>query len=146
MHQGGGLCRVERVAVGGHVSAALQDLADDLVFGHARGDGVECRAAHPADAADRVAVAALLVLEDERALAFERSAVLQIGLRNRIAGPRVHDRAPRRIHAEAREGAEGDGDDGNHEHGDGAARPVLFAFAGDERQQQHGADDDERAR
>ena len=41
------------------------------------------------------------------------------------------------------EDAEGDGDDGDHQHGDGAARPVLFAFAGDQRQQQHGADDDD---
>ncbi len=43
------------------------------------------------------------------------------------------------------EDAERDGDDGNHQNGDRAARPVLFAFAGDEREQQHGADDHDRS-
>src|ERR1700745_694185 len=59
------------VAVGGHVAVALQDLADDLVFSHARGDGVERGAAEAACAADGVAGAALLVLEGDRGFAFE---------------------------------------------------------------------------
>ena len=78
-----------------------------------------------ADAAERVAVAALLVLEDERALAFEGRAVLEVGGRGGIAGPGFHDGAPRRVGAEVGEDAEGDGDDGDHQHGNGTARPVL---------------------
>ena len=76
-HEGLGLGGGEGIAVGGHVSAALQDLANDLVFRHARSDGVECGATLAADTGDGVAVAALLVLQDERSLAFERSAVAQ---------------------------------------------------------------------
>ncbi len=71
-NEGAGFGWAEGVAVGGHVAAALQDLANHLVFCHARGDGVECGTAHAAESAERVAVAALLVLEDECALAFER--------------------------------------------------------------------------
>ena len=41
------------------------------------------------------------------------------------------------------EDAERDRDDGDHQHRDRPARPMLFAFAGDERQQQHRADDDD---
>ena len=67
---------------------------------------------------------------------------LQVGDGNGIAGPGVHDRAPRRVHAEAGEDAEGDSDDRNHQHGHRTARPMLFAFAGDKRKQQHGADDE----
>ena len=78
-HERLGLGRIERVAVGGHVAAALQHLANDLVLGHARGDGVECGAALPAGARERMAVAALLVLQHQRALALQRSAVAQIG-------------------------------------------------------------------
>ena len=73
-----GLGGTERIAVGGHISASLQDLANDLIFRHARGDGVERRAAEAAFSADGVTVAALLVLEDDRSFSFEWSAVVQI--------------------------------------------------------------------
>src|SRR5665213_2025577 len=78
---------VERVAVGRHVSSTLQNLADDLVFGHARSDGVQCWAPETALAADGVAVAALLILENDGAFAFERSSTVKICSRNGIACP-----------------------------------------------------------
>jgi hypothetical protein len=131
--KGAGFGGRKRVAVGGHVAAALQDLTNDLVFGHARGDGVECRTAHAADAAEGVAVAALLVLEHQRALAFERRAAFEIGRRRWIAGPGFHQRAPRSECCQVREDAQRDRDDRDHKYGDRAARPVFFAFAGDER-------------
>ena len=37
-------------------SSALEHLADDLVFGHACGDGIQCRAALAAFAVEHVAV------------------------------------------------------------------------------------------
>ncbi len=60
----GGLGGTKRVAVSGHVASTLQDLANDLVFCHVRCDRIERGAAQPTCSADRVAVAALLVLQD----------------------------------------------------------------------------------
>ena len=57
--------------------SALQYLADDLVFGHARGDGVQGRASLASDAVEHVAVATLLVLKNQRALAFQRSSMVE---------------------------------------------------------------------
>ncbi len=65
------------LAVGGHVAAALQHLADQLIARQPRRDVVERRAAQAALAAERVAVAALLALQDERALQLERRATLR---------------------------------------------------------------------
>ena len=107
---------------------------------------VECGAAHAAMIAERVAVAALLVLEHQRTLSFERRAVLQICGGGWIAGPGLHDGTPRRVGAQVRKDSESDGDDGDHQHRNGAARPVFFAFTGDERKQQHSADDEDRER
>ena len=76
--QGRGLGRAQAVAVGGHVAAPLQDLADELIAGEAHGDVVESGPAPAAFVAERVAVAALLVLQHERALQLERAAALQL--------------------------------------------------------------------
>src|SRR5580698_8871539 len=101
-----GLGGAESIAVRRHISPTLQDLADDLVLGHMRGDGVECRTAHSSRSADGVAVTALLVLQHERTLPLERATVFQISRRNWITGPGIHHGAPRRVHPEASEGSE----------------------------------------
>src|ERR1039458_9368121 len=72
-----------------------------------------------------MAIAALLILEDDGAFPFEWSSVVKIGCGNGIASPCIHDRTPWRVHAEAGEHTECDGDDGNHENGHRTARPVL---------------------
>src|SRR5581483_3608383 len=61
-YQRGGLRRRESTAIGGHVAAAEQHLANQLIFGQACGYIVESRAAHAAEAPDGVTVAALLFL------------------------------------------------------------------------------------
>ena len=58
-------------SVGGHVAAALNHLTNQLVFIEAQGDPVERGAAFSALLTERMAVVALLYLEDERAPAFE---------------------------------------------------------------------------
>ena len=66
------------LAVGRHVAAAGHHLEAQLVDGHARGHIVKRRAALAADSANRVAVAALLGLEDHCALPDQRRCVVQI--------------------------------------------------------------------
>ena len=44
-----------------------------------------------ADAVEGVAVAALLVLQDERSLTLERGTVVEIAGRHGVAGPGFHD-------------------------------------------------------
>src|SRR5258708_13784308 len=101
-HQRSRLRWVQCIAVGWHISSALQHLADDLVLRHAACDGIQCRAAKAAGTADGVTVAALLVLQDEGSLPFQRGAVMQVSDWNGIARPRIHDRTPRGVHAKAR--------------------------------------------
>src|ERR1035437_4950212 len=143
--EGSGFGGTERIAVSGHISSTLQDLANDLVFRQASSDGIQRRAAEATFSADGVTVAALLVLEDDGALSFEWSSVVKTNRGNGIAGPCIHDRTPWCVHAETSEHAEGDGDDGYHENGYGAARPVLFTFTGNEWKKQHCADNHDRS-
>ena len=129
----GDFWRRESGAVGGHVAATLNDLADDLIFGETRGDAIECGAALAAEPAECVAIVALLHLEDECALAFERRGGVNEAVGNFVGGPRVHVRTPRSIGAEMRERREADGDDDESENADGTAVPTFFSDAGDER-------------
>src|SRR5271170_901521 len=99
-HQRCGFVGVKGVAIGGHVTSTLHHLADHLVVGHMDSDVIKCGAAQSALAANRMAIAALLVLKDDRALAFERRAVVKIARGDRVARPRVHDRAPWSVGAE----------------------------------------------
>ena len=62
------------LAVGRHVAAALDDLADELILRQAHGHVVERGPRSPPAVAERMAVAALLGLEHERALPLERRA------------------------------------------------------------------------
>ena len=71
-------CRLRRVqvlSVRRHVSAALNHLANELIFGETNGHTIESRTPLPADVAERMAVAALLDLENECTLSL-RSAVV----------------------------------------------------------------------
>src|ERR1700726_4379528 len=84
----------EILAVGRHVTAALNYLANDLVARETRGSVVERGTAHPAVAAERMTIAALLALNQQRALQFERSAALDVIDGGRRGAPRVHNRRP----------------------------------------------------
>ena len=86
--EGGGFRGAEIFAVGGHVAAALNYLANELVFGLDERDGIERGAAFAAFVAERMAIVALLELEDEGALTFERRAMLQKFRRNGVADSR----------------------------------------------------------
>ena len=69
--------RREILAVGRHVAAALKHLADELILCQACRDVIQCRSALSAHPAERVAVAALLGLEDDRALPFDWGQIVQ---------------------------------------------------------------------
>src|ERR1700722_6449843 len=109
------LRRSEVLAVSRHVAAALNYLANDLVPCETRGSVVERGTAHPAVAAERMAIAALLALHQQRALQFERSAALDVVDGSRRGAPRVHPRRPRVKCAEPGERSYGRNDE-NHDH------------------------------
>src|ERR1043166_1309578 len=88
------LGRTQVVAVRRHVAASLQDLPEQLIFGHSRRDRVECRPALSAFAANGVTIPALHALEHYRPLTFERTAAIEKLLRHGYAAPRVHVRRP----------------------------------------------------
>ena len=75
--ESGGFCRTEIFSIRGHVAATLNHLTDQLILGQAHCDGVKGGAAFSTLIVERVAVVALLQLEDQRTLAFERSSLLQ---------------------------------------------------------------------
>src|SRR5260370_11164138 len=87
--EGTGLCGIQIPPVRGHVAAALNDLTDELISRETDGNGIERGSARASGSAQRVTVAALLVLEHERALTLERRSSLDISRRNRFAAPRV---------------------------------------------------------
>src|SRR2546427_3664730 len=98
----------------------------------------------PARLAEGMAVAALLQLEHERPMPFERGASLEILRRNGLAAPRVHDRAPGRVSAQARQRAPPHRDEKHDEDRDRPALPALLAFAGEKRQRDEKRDADGR--
>ncbi len=83
---------VQVLAISGHVTAALDDLPDQLISGEPRGDVIERGSPLSAVAAQGVAIAALLGLEYGRAAQFNRRSSFDERHRNRIAGPRIHMR------------------------------------------------------
>src|SRR5882762_6132933 len=88
--QRGCLRRAEVLPVRRHVAATLDDLPDQLILRQPHGDSVERRAALPTRLVERMTVPALLRLEDERAVPFERGASLEVFLRNRLAAPQKY--------------------------------------------------------
>src|SRR5262245_24776148 len=68
--------RAQILAIGRHVAATLQNLADELIARLARRDAVERRPALSAFTAEAVAGPALLVLQHQGALKLERRTSL----------------------------------------------------------------------
>ena len=66
-----GLRRTQVLSIGRHVAATLDHLADELVLREPYGNTVESRTSLSTLVAKRMAVAALLDLENERALPLE---------------------------------------------------------------------------
>ena len=64
-----GLCRTQVASISRHISAALNDLSDELVFGQSRRNIVQSGSSLAPGITKRVAVAALLGLEYQRPLA-----------------------------------------------------------------------------
>src|SRR6185437_11404603 len=124
----------EILSVSRHVAAALNDLADELIFGEAHGYGIEFGAAPATDSIEGVAVAALHSLEDDGSLALNRREVLQILCGNGVLAPGVHFRTPGSAGAEIGEDSPEDRDGDEDENRDGAAMPALFTFPCVERE------------
>jgi hypothetical protein len=74
--QGRGFRRTQILSVGGHVTASLDYLADQLVLRKSHGDAIERGPSLAAQVSESMAVAALLDLEDERALPLESSSAV----------------------------------------------------------------------
>src|SRR5258706_5437303 len=72
-----------------HVSASLDDLPDELIARETGGHGVQGRAAQTAFAAKAVTIAALLALDENRTLEFQRRASFHVRGRCRCAAPRL---------------------------------------------------------
>src|SRR6266850_7594299 len=119
--QRGGLRWAEVLPVRRHVAATLDDLPDQLILRQPDGDSVERRAPLPTRLVERMTVPALLHLQDERAVPFERGASLEVFLRNRLAAPRVHHGAPGRVRAKTRQRPPCHRDEKDGENGDRTA-------------------------
>src|SRR6266581_5280012 len=87
-------------------------------------------------------VAALLDLEDERALPLESSPAVQKLLRHGVAAPRIHVRTPRRISSEMGECSQYYGDQQNRQNSDRPPAPTLFPFSRKKWQQYKKRDND----
>ena len=98
-HRRGDFSRIQVFPERGHIAAALDDLPHELIPGEAKGHLIERRSALASLAVERMAVAALLRLEDEGASPLQRRTPVEIFLRDRHAAPRVHHRAPRCVQA-----------------------------------------------
>src|SRR5215468_9701024 len=133
-HQCGDLRRTEILAIGRHIAAALDHLPDQLVAGQARRHIVERRAALAAAAAQAVAVPALLVLEHQGPLDFERRAALEIVRGYWRAAPGLHRWGPGRVHPHRRQSTKHQEDDHHGQHSDWPPARAFLPRASDERQ------------
>ena len=93
-HHGGCLRRAQILSVGWHIAAALDNLSHELIPGEAKRHLVEGRSALASLAVERMAVAALLLLEHDGASPLQRGTPVEILSRDGHAAPRVHHRAP----------------------------------------------------
>src|SRR6266478_2395068 len=133
--QGRGLRRTQILPICRHVSAALDHLADELVLRQSHGNAVQSRTTLSAALAKRMAVAALLDLENERTLTLKRSRAVQKFFWHWITAPSVHVRAPRRIASEMGECSQHYGDQQDRQNSDWPPAPTLFSFSRKEWQQ-----------
>ena len=72
-NQGSRLRRTQILSVSGHVAASLDHLSNQLILREPYGNAVERGSSLPAKVSERMAIAALLDLEDERALPLKRA-------------------------------------------------------------------------
>src|SRR5215467_6578568 len=89
--------RTQVLSISGHVAAALDYLSHKLVARHPGCNPVERRASLAAGTTDRMTVAALFHLEDQRALPFEWRASVEVFHRDRISTPTIHYGTPWRV-------------------------------------------------
>src|SRR5260370_14247431 len=82
------------LAVRRHVPASLDDLPDELITRETRGYSIQGRAAQTALAAEAVTIAALLALDENRSLEFQRRPAFHICGGNRCACPHLHIGTP----------------------------------------------------
>src|SRR6266702_8550109 len=135
----------EIFAIGGHVAAALQHLADQLIAGKSCRDGVQRRTPLAAFAAESVTIAALFGLKYDGALAFERGAACEQFGWDRRAAPCVHHRRPWSIGAELSQCRQRDYDNQRGQNCEGPATPALLTSARDERQRNQETDTNNRS-
>src|SRR5207245_2901915 len=132
-HQRSCLRRTEVFPIGRHIAATLNHLANKLIFGKVESNSVEGRTTLTSSVIQRMTVVTLLGLKNQRTLAFQGCASVNILWRNRLAAPCVHDRAPGRVLAQMRHSTESHRDQENREHGNRSACPALLTFAREER-------------
>src|SRR6266852_1836913 len=131
-HESSRLGRTKIFAVSGHISSALDHLADQLVLSELKSDAIQSRPSLTSLPVQGMTVVALLHLKNESALPLERGPVLQEFCRDWLAAPRVHLRTPRSISGEMSEGGEHNGDKQDGQDCNRAAAPTLLSFAGEE--------------
>lgn len=135
-HQSRRLRRTQILTVCRHISSALDHLPNQLIFIEAESNFIECWPALTSFVIQRMTVVTLLCLKDECSVALQRRSALQEFWRNRLAAPRIHDRAPRRVLSQVCQSAESYCDQQNRENRNRPAPPALLAFACDEGKRQ----------
>ena len=83
-------CRIQVLAVCGHIPAALKHLSNELVFGQAISDTRQVGAPLSALSIECMAVAALFALKQHSSLQFQRSPPLDVLNRRRYSTPGTH--------------------------------------------------------
>src|SRR5262249_5456650 len=130
------LRRTQILSVCWHVTAALDHLANQLILGEPHRDAVQGWPSLAAGASQGMAVAALLGLEDERALSLERAGMTQQFFRNWIAAPRVHVRTPGCRLREMGKCSKRDRDQQHGQNCNGTSFPALLSFPGQKGKKQ----------
>jgi hypothetical protein len=134
--------RTQILSVSWHVAASLDYLADQLVPRQSNGDAVEGRSSLTTQVSERMAIAALFDLKDERTSSFQSRGAPQKLLRNGVTAPSVHVRAPRRIASEVGECSQDYGNQQNCQNSDWPPAPTLFPFSRKKWQQNKKRDND----
>src|SRR6266581_6283523 len=121
----GCLRRTQIFSVSRHVAAPLDHLPDELILREPHRNAVQGGAPLAAALSKRMAVAALLDLEDERALPLESRRAVEHSFGHRISAPCVHVRTPERVFRKMSKGPQRDRD---QQHGQNSNRPAPPAL------------------
>ena len=92
IHKGFDLRRGKILAVGGHVSPTLHDLAGELRTRESHADIAQVGPTLAAKAINGVAVAALLILKDDRPLELKWRTMENLRVRSGLSRPSIHHR------------------------------------------------------